>query len=38
MAVDVSYVEMAPDGLLRHVVYLGEHEDKPANEVRQDGP
>jgi bifunctional non-homologous end joining protein LigD len=24
MAVEVSYVEMTPDGLLRHVAYLGE--------------
>jgi len=28
MVVEVSYVEMTPDGLLRHVVYLGEREDK----------
>ena len=27
MVVKVSYVEMTPDGLLRHVVYLGEPED-----------
>src|SRR3981189_2162718 len=24
-----------PDGLLRHVVYLGEREDKPASDVRR---
>ena len=29
MVVEVSYVEWTPDGLLRHVVYLGEREDKP---------
>jgi ATP-dependent DNA ligase len=34
----VSYVEWTPDGLLRHVVYLGEREDKPAVEVRRDPP
>jgi DNA ligase D-like protein (predicted ligase) len=36
MVVEVSYVEWTPDGLLRHVVYLGEREDKPAIEVRRD--
>jgi len=38
MVVEVSYVEWTPDGLLRHVVYLGEREDKPAIEVRRDLP
>ena len=38
MVVEVSFVEWTPDGLLRHVVYLGEREDKPANEVRRDRP
>jgi ATP-dependent DNA ligase len=33
MVVEVSYVEWTPDGLLRHVVYLGEREDKPASDV-----
>jgi bifunctional non-homologous end joining protein LigD len=33
MVVEVSYAEWTPDGLLRHVVYLGEREDKPAGEV-----
>jgi len=33
MVVEVSFVEWTPDGLLRHVVYLGEREDKPAREV-----
>ena len=27
-----------PDGLLRHVVYLGEREDKPAEDVRRPRP
>jgi hypothetical protein len=26
------------DGLLRHVVYLGEREDKLANEMRRNRP
>ena len=34
----VSYAEWTPDGLLRHVVYLGEREDKPAVEMRRDRP
>src|ERR1700735_1401704 len=38
MVVEVSYVEWTPDGLLRHVVYLGEREDKQATEVRRDRP
>ena len=38
MVVEVSFVEWTPDGLLRHVVYLGEREDKPAIEVRRDSP
>jgi bifunctional non-homologous end joining protein LigD len=38
MVVEVSYAEWTPDGLLRHVVYLGEREDKPAIDVRQDRP
>jgi bifunctional non-homologous end joining protein LigD len=38
MVVEVSYVEWTPDGLLRHVVYVGEREDKLATEVRRDRP
>jgi ATP-dependent DNA ligase len=38
MVVEVSYVEWTPDGLLRHVVYLGEREDKLATEVRRRPP
>jgi bifunctional non-homologous end joining protein LigD len=36
--VEVSYVESTPDGLLRHVVYLGEREDKLGTEVRRSPP
>jgi ATP-dependent DNA ligase len=36
MVVEVSYAGWTADGLLRHVVYLGE--DKPAIEVRRDRP
>lgn len=38
MIVEVSYVEWTPDGLLRHVVYLGEREDKAATDVIRDRP
>jgi bifunctional non-homologous end joining protein LigD len=38
MVVEVSYAEWTPDGLLRHVVYLGEREDKPAIAVRRAKP
>jgi ATP-dependent DNA ligase len=38
LVVEVSYAEWTPDGLLRHVVYLGEREDKPASEVRRHPP
>jgi DNA ligase D-like protein (predicted ligase) len=38
MIVEVSYVEWTPDGLLRHVVYLGEREDKAAIDVTRDRP
>ena len=38
MVVEVSYGEWTPDGLLRHVVYLGEREDKLAIEVRRGRP
>ncbi len=38
MVVEVSFVEWTPDGLLRHVVYLGEREDKLAGEVRRRPP
>jgi bifunctional non-homologous end joining protein LigD len=38
MVVEVTFAEWTPDGLLRHVVYLGEREDKPAIEVRRDKP
>ena len=35
MVVEVSYVEWTPDGLLRHVLYLGERQDKLATEMRR---
>jgi bifunctional non-homologous end joining protein LigD len=38
MVVEVTFVEWTPDGLLRHVVYLGEREDKLAIDVRRRPP
>jgi DNA ligase D-like protein (predicted ligase) len=38
MVVEVSYAEWTPDGLLRHVVYLGEREDKAARDVIRSRP
>ena len=38
MVVEVRFAEFTPDGLLRHVVYLGEREDKPAVEVHRERP
>jgi ATP-dependent DNA ligase len=38
MVIEVSYVEWTPDKLLRHVVYLGEREDKAAIDMRRDRP
>jgi bifunctional non-homologous end joining protein LigD len=38
MVAEVTYVEWTPDGLLRHVVYLGERQDKLAIEVRRSRP
>jgi DNA ligase D-like protein (predicted ligase) len=38
VVVEVSFVEMTPDGLLRHVSYLGEREDKLASEVIRERP
>jgi bifunctional non-homologous end joining protein LigD len=38
MVVEVSYAEWTPDELLRHVVYLGEREDKLAAEVHRSPP
>jgi bifunctional non-homologous end joining protein LigD len=36
--VEVSFAEWTPDGLLRHVVYLGEREDKLPDDVLRDPP
>jgi bifunctional non-homologous end joining protein LigD len=38
MVVEVTYAEWTPDGLLRHVAYLGERQDKLATEMRRSRP
>jgi len=38
MVVEVTYADWTPDGLLRHVVYLGERHDELATEVRRSRP
>ena len=38
MIVEVTYGEWTPDGLLRHVVYLGERQDKSPIEVCRNRP
>src|SRR5438270_4123548 len=38
MVVEVTYAEWTSDGLLRHVVYMGQREDKPAFDVRRTPP
>jgi bifunctional non-homologous end joining protein LigD len=38
MVAEVTYVTRTEDGLLRHVVYHGEREDKPAREVVREPP
>jgi bifunctional non-homologous end joining protein LigD len=38
MVVEVTYIAWTEDGLLRHVVYQGVREDKPAREVIREKP
>jgi hypothetical protein len=38
LVAEVTYLEWTDDGLLRHVVYQGLRDDKPADEVRRDRP
>jgi bifunctional non-homologous end joining protein LigD len=38
LVAEVTYLESTDDGLLRHVVYRGLREDKPAAQVRRDPP
>jgi bifunctional non-homologous end joining protein LigD len=38
MVVEITYLTWTEDGLLRHTVYQGEREDKPAREVVRKHP
>ena len=33
---EITYLTWIADGLLRHTVYVGLREDKPADQVRQE--
>jgi ATP-dependent DNA ligase len=35
---EITYLSWSDDGLLRHTVFLGLREDKPATEVRREAP
>jgi ATP-dependent DNA ligase len=35
---EVTYLTWTDDGLLRHVMYQGSREDKPASQVRRERP
>ena len=36
LVAEITYLTWTADGLLRHTVYLGLREDKPADEVRRE--
>jgi ATP-dependent DNA ligase len=38
MVVEITYLTWTEDGLLRHTVYQGVREDKPAREVVREHP
>jgi ATP-dependent DNA ligase len=38
LVVEITYLSWSDDGLLRHTVFLGLREDKPAREVRREAP
>jgi DNA ligase D-like protein (predicted ligase) len=38
LVAEITYMSWADDGLLRHTVFLGPREDKPAREVRREVP
>jgi DNA ligase D-like protein (predicted ligase) len=37
LVAEITYLTWTADGLLRHTVYVGLREDKPANDVRREG-
>ena len=38
LVAEITYLSWADDGLLRHTVFIGLREDKPASEVRRERP
>jgi bifunctional non-homologous end joining protein LigD len=38
LVAEITYMSLADDGLLRHTVFLGLREDKPAREGRREAP
>ena len=38
LVAEITYLTWAGDGLLRHIVFVGLREDKPAREVRRGRP
>ena len=37
LVAEITYLTWSDDGLLRHTVFVGLREDKPASEVRREG-
>ena len=38
LVAEITYLNWTEDGLLRHTVFLGLREDKPAREIRKEMP
>jgi len=38
LVAEITYLTWAEDGLLRHTVFVGLREDKPARDVRRERP
>jgi len=38
LVAEIAYLTRAKDGLLRHIVFVGLREDKPAREARRETP
>jgi bifunctional non-homologous end joining protein LigD len=37
LVAEITYLTLTADNLLRHTVYVGLREDKPADQVRREG-
>jgi ATP-dependent DNA ligase len=38
LVAEITYLSWSDDGLLRHTVFVGLREDKPATEIRREAP